>query len=69
MFLSRIIGPDGVSVKPEYAHCVRVWPVSKLVKEVEQFLGIVHYHQEHIQGFAKLTSVLYKLTCSHATFY
>ena len=48
---------------------VKSWPVPKSVKKVAQFLGFVNYHLEHIQDFSKLTSLLYKLTGSHATFY
>ena len=69
LFLGRVVSSDGVSVNPENVQRVKSWPVPKSVKEVEQFLGFVNYHREHIQDFAKLTSVLYKLTGSHATFY
>ena len=69
LFLGRVVSSDGVSVNPENVQRVKSWPVPKSVKEVEQFLGFVNYHREHIQDFAKLTSVLYKLTGSRATFY
>ena len=69
LFLGRVVSSDGVSVNPENVQRVKSWSVPKLVKEVEQFLGFVNYHREHIQDFAKLASVLYKLTGSRATFY
>ena len=69
LFLGRVVSSEGVSVNPENVQRVKSWPVLKSVKAVEQFLGFVNYHWEHIQDYAKLTSVLYKLTGSCATFY
>ena len=69
MFLGRVVSSEGVSINPENVQHVKSWPVPKSVKEVEKFLGFVNYHSEHIQDYAKLTSMLYKLTGSRATFY
>ena len=67
LFLGRVVSSDGVSINLENVQHVKSWPVPKSVKEVEQFLGFVNYHREHIQDFGKLMSVLYKLTGSRAT--
>ena len=69
LFLGRVVSPEGVSVNPDNVRRIKTWPVPKCVKDVEQFLGFVNYHREHIHNFAELTSVLYKLTGSRATFH
>ena len=58
----------GVSVNPENEEKVKNWSVSRSVKDVEKFLGFLNYHREHIQNYARDTSVLYKLTGSRAIF-
>ena len=44
------------------------WPVPESVKDMEKFLGFVNYHREHIEDYARIASILYKLTGSKATF-
>ena len=57
-----------MSINPENVEKMTNWPVPKSVKDVEKFLGFINYHREHIKGYTKLTSVLYELTGSRATF-
>ena len=38
------------------------------MKDVEKFLRFVNYHRDHIQDYAGLTSILYKLIGSKSTF-
>ena len=40
----------------------------KSVKDVEKFLGFLNYYREHIENYARDTSILYKLTGSCAVF-
>ena len=68
LFLGRVVSAEGVSVNPENVEKVKNWPVPKSVKDVEKFLGFLNYHREHIQNYARDTSVLYKLTGSRAIF-
>jgi len=38
------------------------WPVSKLVKNIQKFLGLANYYRKFIEGFAKIVRPLHKLT-------
>ena len=53
-----------MAINPTNIDKVKTWPVPTSVKEVEQFLGFVNYHRDHIQNYA----VLYHLTGSKAVF-
>ena len=41
---------------------IRNWPEPKNKKELQQFLGFVNFYQWFIEGFAKITKLLAKLT-------
>ena len=68
LFLGRMVSEESASINLENVEKVTKWPVPKSVKDVEKFLGFINYQREHIKDYAKLTSVLYKLTGSRATF-
>ena len=55
-------------MNPDNITKVKNWPITQSVKDVEKFLGFVNYHRDHIQNYAGLTSIHYKLTGSKATF-
>jgi len=38
------------------------WPISKLVKDIQKFLGLANYYRQFIKDFAKITRLLYELT-------
>ena len=67
-FLGHVVSFEGVAVNPDNITKVKKWPIPQSVKDVEKFLGFVNYHRDHIQDYAGLTSILYKLTGSKATF-
>ena len=69
LFLGRVVSSKGVSINPENIEKVKTWPVPKSVREVEQFLGFINYHRDHIPNYADITSILYKLTGSKAEFH
>ena len=68
LLLGSIVSEEGVSINPENVEKMTKWPVPKSVKDVEKFLGFINCHREHIRDYAKLTSVLYEVTGSQATF-
>jgi len=37
------------------------WPVPKLVKDIQKFLGLANYYRRLIEGFAKIVKPLYEL--------
>ena len=57
----------GVSANPKNVEKIKNWPVPKSVKEAEKFLGFLNYHHnEHIENYARDTSIVCKLTGSVA---
>ena len=68
LFLGRIVSEEDVSINPKNVEKVTKWPISKYVKDVEKFLVFINYHREHIKDYVKLTSMIYELTGSRATF-
>ena len=37
------------------------WPVPKLVKNIQKFLGLANYYRKFVKGFAKITRLLHEL--------
>ena len=62
VFLGKLVNEQGVSVNPENIEKVKNWPTPNNVKEVEQFLGFINYHREHIKDYAQIAQPLYALT-------
>ena len=62
VFLGKLVNEQGVSVNPDNVEKIKNWPTPKNVKEVEQFLGFINYHREHIKDYALLAQPLYALT-------
>ena len=60
-FLELVIGAKGIKIQEEKVAGVLEWSRSKIVKEVQKFLGLVNYYRQFIKDFAKLAKPLYKL--------
>lgn len=67
-YLGHIISQDGVSPDPEKVEKVKDYPTPKTPTEVRQFMGLASYYRRFMQGFSKIASPLYALTCKDATF-
>ena len=70
-FLGRVVNSQGVGVNPENIEKVKRLKIGlfqDLSRSVKKFLGFLNYHREHIKDYAKITSVLYELTGSKASF-
>ena len=37
------------------------WLVSKLVKDIQKFLGLANYYRRFVKDFVKITRLLYEL--------
>jgi len=61
-FLGVVIGPGGIKIEEEKVKAVLNWPVSKLVKDIQKFLGLENYYRRFIKDFAKIAKPLYELT-------
>ena len=43
-FLGVVIGPEGIKIEEEKVKGILEWPMLKLVKDVQKFLGLVNYY-------------------------
>ena len=53
---------DGISVDPNKTRAVMDWPRPTTVIEIRSFLGLAGYYKRFIEGFARLSSPMTKLT-------
>ena len=60
-FLGLVMGVEGIKMQKEKVAEVLEWPRSKIVKEVQKFLGLANYYRQFVKDFAKLAKPLYKL--------
>ena len=60
-FLGLVIGTEEIKIKEEKIAGVLEWPRSKIVKEVQKFLGLANYYRQFVKDFAKLAKLLYRL--------
>jgi len=61
-FLRVVIRPEGIKIEEEKVKVILNWPVMKMVKEVQKFLGLENYCKIFVKGFAKITRPLHELT-------
>lgn len=61
-FLGHVISGDGISVDLEKIKEVVDWPIPTTVMGTRSFLGLAGYYRRFIEGFARLSSPLTKLT-------
>ena len=53
-----MITSEGIKINPEGIDAIVNWPVPKNIKDLQQFLGFVNYHREHLKNYSKLSSVV-----------
>jgi len=61
-FLEVVLEPEGIKMEKAKIKVVLDWPVPKLVKDIQKFLGLAHYYWRFIEGFAKIVRLLHELT-------
>ena len=61
-FLRVVIGLEGIRIEEVKVKAVLDWPVPKLVKNIQRFLGLANYYRRFVKGFAKIVRLLYELT-------
>jgi len=61
-FLGVVIGKDGIKMEEEKVKAVLNWPIPKLVKDVQKFLGLANYYRQFIKDFAQIARPLHELT-------
>ena len=61
-FLGHVISAEGVSVDPKKIEAVINWKPPKNVSKIRNFLGLVEYYRNFVEGFSKIAAPLTKLT-------
>ena len=64
VYLGRLVGRDGVTIRQEHVQVIKDWPVPKTKQELQSFLGFTNYHREYIKDYAIVTENLYKVAAS-----
>ena len=64
VYLGRLVGRDGVTIRQEHVQVIKDWPVPKTKQELQSFLGFTNYHREYIKDYAIVTESLYKVAAS-----
>ena len=59
---------EGVQVPPCDIERVVNWGIHNGKREVQSFIGVVHFHREHISLFAKVAKPLYDVMGPTTTF-
>ena len=59
VFLGRLVSSEGVQVPPGDIERVVNWGIPTGRREVQSFIGVVHFHRDHISLFAKVAKPLY----------
>ena len=49
-----VIGLEGIKIEKVKVKAVLDWPVPKLVKDIQRFLGLANYYRRFVKGFAEI---------------
>ena len=60
-FLEIIIRSEGIRIKEKKLKVVLDWLISKLVKNIQKFLGLTNYYKRFVKEFVKIVKLLHKL--------
>ena len=60
-FLGVVIGLEGIKIESEKVQGVLEWLISKCIKDVQKFLGLVNYYHRFIEGFASIARPLHNM--------
>ena len=67
-FLGFVVSSEGILPDPDKILAVKLFPVPKSVKDVHSSLGLCNYYRRFVEGFAKITSPLNRLTRKDVAF-
>src|SRR5258708_14332123 len=55
-YLGFIIGKDGITMHPKKLEMIKSWPVLKMVKEVQSFLGFTNFYCQFISHYSTIST-------------
>ncbi|GKD49394.1 putative reverse transcriptase domain-containing protein [Tanacetum coccineum] len=61
-FLGHVIDSEGIHMDPAKIESIKDWASPKTPTEIHQFLGLVGYYRQFIEGFLKIAKPITKLT-------
>src|SRR5436305_1743269 len=61
-YLGHIISNQGIATNPEKIEAIQAWPVPKLLKELQSFLGICNYYHHFVPHYSSIATPLTQLT-------
>jgi len=61
-FLGVIIREDRVRMEKEQVQGVIEWPIPRIMKDVQKFLGLANYYRRFVKDFAKIAKPLHEMT-------
>jgi hypothetical protein len=64
-FMGHIISDEGIATDPKKREAVKQWPELKSVQQVQQFMGLVNYYRDHVDGMAKIGQPLTDIQANH----
>ena len=68
-FLEVVIRLEEIKIEKEKIKRVLDWPISKEVKNIQKFLGLINYYQQFIQDFTAIAKPLHNLVKKNQKWY
>ena len=60
-FLELVIRVNGIKMQEEKVSGVLEWPRSKMVKNIQKFLGLANYYRQFMKDFSRIAKPLHRL--------
>ena len=60
-FLGQVISSKGIKVTHDKVKAVKLWPKPKMVRDIQDFLGLANFYQRFIKGFTGIARLLMDL--------
>ncbi|GJY88108.1 hypothetical protein Tco_0502736 [Tanacetum coccineum] len=67
-FLGHVIDSEGIYVDPAKIESIKDWTSPKTPTKIHQFLGLVGYYRQFIEGFLKIAKPMTQLTSKEREF-
>ena len=67
-FLGHIVSEKGIAANPMKSEKIFNWPPPRILRQVQQFLGLANYYRRFIPHFATITKPLHYLTEKNVSF-